>query len=305
MPESNEPYTTARGVSDAIKQAARRAAASDPSLTTDQRIQLEYFRRFLSRVFEDSTTNDWLLKGGLGVLARVTSSRATRDIDLHCNHLDLDSALEDLRRRASRDLGDHFQFEYLKHTPNVATDAQPYVHGYRVTFMMFIGVHQLGVINIDLVVGPPPTSQPSILIPVSSLQLPRLPSNAYRVFPVVDQIADKVCATTSNYHGHPSTREKDLVDLVVFANTQEIQADELRSSIDIERRRRGLEKFTHLEIPPKWGVGYNKLAAPIPCCEQFKTVAEAASLMRNFIDPVLDGSVTDSTWSINKLAWCP
>lgn len=46
-----EPYPTAKGVEDAIKAAARRAAAADPALTTDQRIHLEYFNRFLGRVF--------------------------------------------------------------------------------------------------------------------------------------------------------------------------------------------------------------------------------------------------------------
>jgi hypothetical protein len=35
-----EPYGTAKGIEDVIKAAARRAAAADPALTTDQRIRL-------------------------------------------------------------------------------------------------------------------------------------------------------------------------------------------------------------------------------------------------------------------------
>jgi hypothetical protein len=47
----HEPYPTAAGVEAAIKDAAKKLAASDPSLDTGKRIQLEYFRRFPSRVF--------------------------------------------------------------------------------------------------------------------------------------------------------------------------------------------------------------------------------------------------------------
>ena len=46
-----EPYRTPAGVEAAIKDAAKMAAASDPSLDVNSRIQLEYFNRFLSRVF--------------------------------------------------------------------------------------------------------------------------------------------------------------------------------------------------------------------------------------------------------------
>jgi hypothetical protein len=104
-----EPYPTAKGVEDAIKAAARRAFAADPSLTTDERIRLEHFNRFLSRVFSEGTDSEWLLKGGTGLLARVPSARATLDIDLYREGYGLDEAVEDLRRLAARDLGDHFR----------------------------------------------------------------------------------------------------------------------------------------------------------------------------------------------------
>lgn len=43
----------------------------------------------------------------------------------------------------------------------------------------------------------------------SLANLPRLVSHAYRLYPIVDQIADKVCATMQTYHDRPSSREKD------------------------------------------------------------------------------------------------
>lgn len=69
------PYPTAAGVEAAIKDVAKRTAAADPSLSTSERIQLEYFHRFLSRVFSEGDSSGWMLKGGTGMLARVASTR--------------------------------------------------------------------------------------------------------------------------------------------------------------------------------------------------------------------------------------
>jgi len=52
--------------------------------------------------------------------------------------------------------------------------------------------------------------------------LPRLVRFDYRLYPAVEQIADKVCAAMQLYDGKRSSREKDLVDLVVLAVTQDI-----------------------------------------------------------------------------------
>lgn len=93
-----EPYATPAGVEAAIKDAARKATAEDPSLGIAERIRLEYFRRFLSRVFSGGSSSEWLLKGGTGMLARVPSTRSTLDIDLYRESFTLDEALVDLRR---------------------------------------------------------------------------------------------------------------------------------------------------------------------------------------------------------------
>ena len=238
MMHSPEPYLTARGVEAAIKEAAKKAAQADPSIDTSKRIQLEYFNRFLSRIFSEGEDSEWVLKGGAGVLARIPSTRSTRDIDLYRQGFSLDQALEDLRRLASADLGDHFRFEYTSHEASTAADAQPYTDGYRVSFNIFIGVAGRGSVQIDLVVGAGMTDEVEIARPASTLDLPRLTSNRYRLYPVVDQVADKVCATMADYDGRPSSREKDLVDIVVFAVTQDIDGTALSLAIDTELHRR-------------------------------------------------------------------
>lgn len=123
------PYPTAAGVEAAIKDVAKRTAAADPSLSTSERIQLEYFHRFLSRVFSEGDSSGWMLKGGTGMLARVASTRATHDVDLYRRGFTLDQALADLTRLAEVDLGDHFRFVYKRHKRSIGGDKQPYTDG--------------------------------------------------------------------------------------------------------------------------------------------------------------------------------
>lgn len=193
------PYPTPGGVENAIKDAAKKAAAADPSLDVNKRIRLEYFNRFLSRVFSEDTDSEWVLKGGTGILARVPSTRSTRDIDLYRAGFTLTAALNDLIYLASIDLGDHFSFAYAGHTDSIGTDTQPYTEGYQVKFNIFIGAAAKDSLQVDLAVGAGTTGEVVTTEPATALRLPRLDSNPYRLYPVVDQIADKVCATLTEY----------------------------------------------------------------------------------------------------------
>lgn len=302
MAEAN-PYPTPGGVEAAIKDAAKKASAADPSLTTGERIRMAHFDRFLSRVFSEGDQSEWLLKGGTGMLARVPSTRATGDIDLYRNGFTLDQAVADLRRLASIDLGDHFTFAYVGAKTITAVDSQPYTEGYHVSFDVQIGLKRMGTLGIDLVVGPGVTSEVTTVEPANRLSLPRLISNPYRLFPIADQIADKVCATMTIFGSRASTREKDLVDLVVFAVTQDVDGTALGHAITTEGRRREMQPISHFTVPSTWGATYAKLAKPIPYCADFPTVALAAELVARFIDPALDGTANGRAWSHQHLAW--
>lgn len=245
----NEPYGTARGVEIAIKNAARAAAAADPSLDTNKRIQLEYFNRFLSRIFSEGDESEWVLKGGTSILARVPSTRSTKDIDLYREEFGVERALEDLRRLATIDLGDHFRFEYVGHETSIGADRQPYTDGYRVTFNIFIGVANKGSLHIDLAVG------------------------------------------------------AGMTDLVVFAVTQDMNGDALSFALETERRRRRMEPLSAFVVPSIWGAGYVKLSRAVPHCSDYRTVAVAADLVSQLIDPALTGQASGRNWAHKELRW--
>src|SRR3546814_16056440 len=82
----------------------------------------------------------------------------------------------------------------------------------------------------------------------------QLVTHPYRLFPVVDQIADKVCATmrTDYPGGRRSSRVKDLVDLVVLAQTQSVDLGELRVAIATKQALSGMAPFAAFTIPDTW-----------------------------------------------------
>lgn len=301
--DTHEPYPTASGVENAIKDAAKKAAAVEPALDVNKRIQLEYFNRFLSRVFFEGDNSEWVLKGGTGILARIPSTRSTRDIDLYRQSCTVGEALKDLIRLAATDLGDHFRFEYSGHVKSIGTNAQSYTDGYQVKFAIYIGVGQKGSLQVDLATGAGMTDEAVVIKPATALDLPRLISHPYRLYPVVDQIADKVCATLADYGSRASSREKDLVDLVVFATTQDIDGTTLRTAIITETRRRQMRPIEHFVVPSNWGTGYVKLGRPVPYCAAFRTVDLASSLVARLIDPALSGEAEGKIWRYEQLRW--
>ena len=298
-----QPYPTSAGVEAAIKDAAKKAAAADSSLDTNERIRLEYFNRFLSRIFSEGDDSEWVLKGGTGMLARVPSGRPTRDVDLYRKAYTLDEALDDLRHLAAIDLGDHFVFQYIGREKSIGGEEQPYTEGYAVSFDILIGGRSKNTLNVDLSIGVGITAPIATVEPTNALRLPRLVNHGYRLYPAVDQIADKVCATMQSFHDRRSSREKDLVDLVVLAVTHDGEGSALRIAIATEARLRQMEGFSHIDIPESWGRRYTDMAKTVPYCARYPTVEIAAALMTRFIDPALNGTADGKTWSREQLDW--
>ena len=295
-------YPSPSAVEHAIKSAAEKAAKADPSLGTSARIQQEYFRRFLSRIFFEGEDSQWMLKGGTSILARVPSARGTTDIDLHRQQSSLGDALDDLKRLASIDLGDFFTFVHTGQEKSV-NNQQDKAQGFTVKFDLYIGDQKHGNLKIDLVVDVQVTDEPLVIAPANGLDLPKLRTSDYRLYPSVDQIADKVCATLATYRGKPSSREWDLVDLVVFATTEPLDGAKLRTALQFEAVVRNLNLPNSFHIPTNWGSRYKKDAKSVPSCAKYRTVELAMGLMSLFIDPILRNEVDGLTWDPALLKW--
>jgi hypothetical protein len=160
-------------------------------------------------------------------------------------------------------------------------------------------------IPIDVVVGPPPVGRVETIEPSTRLQLGRpVPSHPYRLFPISDQVAEKVTATMSTYNGRPSSRAKDLVDIVTIARTQRVDLRELQMAIDAKRALSKLDSFTTFTVPDGWDGPYRVLAAGTPSAGGITDLGEAVALARQLIDPALaDAPVQPGTVWVPGSGW--
>jgi len=262
------------------------------------------FGRFLARVFHDPSA-PWVLKGGTAVLARVHDARTTKDVDLLNELLDLDHAIAALRSAAAIDLGDHFRFVITKVEKNLGGADQPEVDGCRIQVDAYCGAAKKDYFGVDLVTGSLMTSEPELLKP-RSLDLRGIEEPTMRLYPVADHIADKLCATQATYgadRDRPSSRVRDLVDIVVFALSQDLDGSALTAAIRGEWTHRGLIGTPTFAPPTSWERLYPGVARKVPAAAGFTSFAAAVALAEAFLAPTLDGSAHGRQWCADERAW--
>lgn len=288
-------YPSWRAAAQAMKEAAKRAVREGRAVSVHDALVQARFDRFLSRVFADGDRSEWLLKGGMGILARVPRSRATRDIDLSSADTGLDRAIESLAGIAARDLGDHLLFELASTKETGQGTNQPGIQTRQAIFSCRDDAGTpLGDIPIDVVVGPAPIGTVEVTAPANVVRLPQpLIHHPYRLFPIADQIADKVVATMANFGGRRSSRTKDLIDLVVIARTQAVEQDQLRRAITAKRLQSGLPGFDRFTTPEEWKVSYRKLAAATPLTADLTSLGDAERYVAEWLSPAIQGASSD------------
>lgn len=123
---------------------------------------------------------------------------------------------------------------------------------------------------------------------------------------MVDHIADKVCATQASYGTHgdrASSRVRDLVDLVVFARSQDVDGSALITAVRGEWVHRGLPREPVFAPPLAWERLYPPLARKVPAVAGVRSFADAVALVGAFLAPVLDGQAAEQRWVARELTW--
>jgi hypothetical protein len=297
-------YGTPQAFWSAVLSRSRNAARATGSPSNNLARQFVY-DRFLARLFTHAADGSWVLKGGTALLARVRSARHSRDIDLFRSAGTLEGAVADLRAAAALDLRDHLRFVLGSPT---RSPERPGSELATVKIEGYAGVRKVGDFSVDVVIGAVITSAPELLRPDPAVTIPGLEGPPYLLYPVADHVADKLCATVER-HGPaqlPSSRVRDLVDLVVIARTQRIVASALREAIAAERLHRGLAEIHRWECPSEWAGSYPRVARDVDLCRDHRAFAEASALAAAFLDPVLTGQVAaEAQWSPTLPSWSP
>lgn len=288
-----------RALTDHLRSQAKQNGVDHSNL----RRQFAY-DRLLARVFR-SGHSEWVLKGGTALLARVPSARHTRDIDLSRRSGTVHAAVEELREVIDRDLGDHFRFEVGPTPARTDRMGQPDMDQAKLAVSVYIGTRLFEQFSIDVVVGTIMTATPDAVSPSIVVEFDGLVPPTYSLYPVVDHVADKLCATFEKHgdSGKPSSRSRDLVDLVVLARTQDVDAAMLKSAIEAERLHRNLPRIEAFAAPAQWEKPYSRDAKTVPECENYRMLNDAVALVGRFLDPILASDQPRGTWSSNGLSW--
>lgn len=290
------PYSSAQAFGAAV--TSRLASLAGPGRPVSQLRRQFAYDRLLARLFT-AAPEEWILKGGVAMIARLTTVRHTADVDLVAREHSTDTALTALHKDAGVDLGDFFTFRF-----GPARALIQGVAGLRIPTEAWLGPRVFERFGVDLVTGAVITGYPEEAQPLLGLTIPGLVRPGYRLYPLVDSVADKVMAIVETHQGRPSTRFRDLADLVAVAHGHRVRARDLGAAFQSERGRRGLHGIDGLRVPDEglWRSGYRSVVRDLPGIAE-RTLDDALAVARRFVDPVLASQVTDGEWDPAALAW--
>lgn len=287
------PAAFRRALTDKLKATAETSRWTLPQL---QR-QMAY-DRLLERLY--LVDEGWVVKGATALLAREIGVRATIDIDVY-REAARDVAEAELRAAATKDIGDWFAFE-IGAARSVADGAA----GIRLPVTAYIGTTVWTSFHVDLVGSDlRMTGEPEAVPPLARVVMPDVDQHGYRAYPLVDHVADKVVAMFELHgaRGAPSTRFKDLVDIVAIVISAAVDAGPQATALRTEAARRGITLPGRFGVPDRalWEPGYAAEAGRslLPVAH---TLDEAIATVAPFLDPLLDGSA-GGTWHPEHHRW--
>ncbi len=291
---------SARARQQSLRAHARNAAAQDPAYSAQERLRFFAFSRFLARIFAEQP-DDWALKGAGALLARIPVARASNDLDLVARE-SLELVGDRLGQAAAVDLDDDLTF-------TIAAGSRPITgnnRGLRFTTEARIGPYRLATFRVDVVVDWTNTRPLDAVPPATPIPAVAHAGPLWRVYPIADHLADKVCATYEYVDAARSTRFHDLVDIALIACNLTLHAADLASALESESRRRGIA-LPHGYLPPDqlmWERGFTRLRrAAGPLGAKWPSYTEAVAVAKALLDPVLANERRDGIWDPAKRQW--
>ena len=297
----SSPQAFRRKINDRAKNVAAKSGG-----TSGEVLDRFIYERLLARIFHQDPAG-WLVKGGQALLRRYPQARHTRDLDLLCRSKgDLADAVTKLRVAAAIDLKEDFlRFEFYDAGALIGEG-----HATRVRFQTYLGGKKVNTISVDLVADHVPVGQPT-RHPLGT----SIPNNGLHdwpdihLYPVIDHIADKICAMYERHPSGPSIRFRDLADLVLIALREELDGAELHLALHNEVRRRQ-QRGTILTLPAAftipdpatWPEGYRDIARTVRGLEDHQDLDRATTLANRFVSPLL-GPTSPGRWTPTRKSW--
>ena len=257
---------------------------------------------FLGRVFADPAS-PWILKGAGGLLVRLPGARHSVDLDLLNPAHSLGDAVAELTELGRPGPADPYVFSVQQ-----AAKMTGGVQGAQVKVDVLLGGRRVARFPIDVstelsIVGRVDHQRPERVIEVPGLADPPV----VVLYPLPDQVADKVCAMYER-HGPDgsigSTRYRDLVDLVLIITSCQLDGQQTRAALAAESGRRSLTLPTALRSPGSgWASEYPRIARKSTLAPDLQGLEGALTQAGRCLSPLLAGELTGGRWDPRRSAW--
>lgn len=295
-------YETATAFRTALEDRLRRMAGNSGQPSLQRLRKTVVFDRLLARLLVVAPDR-WVLKGGVALDLRLGDrARTTRDLDLARRDTER-QAMEDLLATAEIDLDDYFEFA-IERTGALDPKEGGIATRYRVRATLADRTFEDIIVDIgfgdDLPQTPDLLPGPDLLgfAGIARIVVPALPLECH--------LAEKLHAYTRIYGGeHPSSRVKDLIDIVLIQTSAAFRAGRLSSEMERTFAGRATHELPRtLPLPPAdWATPYRTLANEVSLNPEIEAGFRLAA---DFLDPVLGGQVDDgATWEPATGQWSP
>ncbi len=294
------PYESARALRRALEDRLKRHAEHSGIALDRLRKQVTH-ERLLARIAAVAPDGSWALKGGLALIARLGSdARATKDADTTWRR-SLAQWNAVLERIVDCDLGDYFVFEIGRAKPLEAEGPEGGLR-YSVVARLDGRVFERIQLDVNLLEGDPrPVERVALsnLMAFAGQAAPQVP-----MVPIGQHLAEKLHAYCRDYSGRPSSRARDLFDMLRIA-----QRITLPSACELASACRDTFELRETTWPPPpalpsapadWAGAWSGFVADhgIP----WTTLAQADDALRRLWGPVLsDPGATE--WSAEPWEW--
>ena len=262
--------------------------------------KLVVFDRLMARMMVVAP-NRWVIKGAAALLFRVGAKfRTTKDLDLGRQDNE-EAATADFLAAQSVDLGDYFTF-IVERTKKLDVGLEGAAVRYHV--IAELAGRLFEDVTVDVGFGDPPVTDPELVRGPELLSFADIPPAEVPALPLEQHVAEKVHAYSRSYAGgRPSTRVKDLIDLVMMSALFNFQAGRVRRALQAVFAARSTHTLSASLPPPptQWRAAYRQMAGEVGLDEDLLVGYERA---RAFLDPILSGSVPDDAqWNPTQHSW--
>jgi predicted nucleotidyltransferase component of viral defense system len=255
----------------------------------------------LLRRFAASDSDSWVLKGAVALDYRFgTAARFTNDLDMFWKGPP-ESVGERIRFAQKVETSDYFTVVF--ELTSRLDDTEDFSAS-RYRAQIYLGNRRFETVTIDIGFDGELADVPDSVAGPALLEFAEIRQTEVLALPLAQHVAEKVHAYSRIYaDSRPSSRVKDLVDLVIICSQAGFQAHELRRAIRLTFEHRRIHEVPAVLHPPpeQWRQGYARIAEGVGLSTDLH---DGHALAAAFLNPILSGNIPDgATWNPATRSW--